>query len=228
MGYDLDTLTYLGIFIFGIFLGILLCYFGKKNRWHEFICFTWPPSIYCWLIELDEKNKTKLEKPHHGIVVVATKRRTKFAMYWSGVSTLLLSFTENKQKIPYRLYVCSKQEDFKRIVFDRNVTHLWLFGHGLKHAMEFGKELLYYCEFQDAPKKEFIGQYHCNPDGGKSLADYNNPKLSDVTDGVRHLPEIEQCVQERLKELGISPIVLNYKIFLGEIKRKICGIWSKK
>src|SRR5690606_29636089 len=44
---------------------------------------------------------------------------------------------------------------------------------GMKSGILFGHgSVLCYDEVRNAPKKTFVGQFHCNPGGGRSLADH--------------------------------------------------------
>jgi hypothetical protein len=212
-------------FIVGIFFGFLIYYEAQKNRLYEYIILIWPPSVYCWLIGTNLDNEISDNEKHHAIIVIATDLRTKFANCFSGVSTLLISFTFQNPRIAHKLYFCSNEGDVRNVIENPNATHVWIFGHGLKHGVTTGKNVLYYCEVKNIPQKEFIGQYHCNHGGGKSLADYNHPKICDVTDSFRSNGEIEQGVRRSLESLKITPKSLTLLIFIDAIKRW-CNIKS--
>lgn len=207
-------------FFFGFIVGMVILYLVKRNRWHEFITVIYPPSIYCWLIETGQDNKIQIHEKHHAIIIAATKLRTKFHVYFSGVSTLLVSLKLSDQKTKYKIYCCSEMDAIKKVIEDPYTTHVWIFGHGIKHGVEVGKEVLFYCELKDIPQKEFIGQYHCNHGGGKSFADYNHPKIQDITNSFRSNIEIENGVKTSLIALKIIPRELTARIFIDAMWKR--------
>jgi hypothetical protein len=108
-----------------------------------------------------------------------------FHVYLSGIELLIKGFQKRKKK--FVIYRCSSPLDFKKIVYQTQTNELWIFGHGKRDRISFGKEVLEYQELRDAPKKNRVFQLHCNHGGGKSLADYlcDDPGRSFVTDDVR-------------------------------------------
>jgi len=132
-------------------------------------------------------------------------------MYFAGVSTLTLSLTA--KKIPYKIYLCDTPAKGEAVIKCPAITHLWIFAHGLRHGIDFGGNLLYYCEVENYPRRDFIGQYHCNNGGGRALTYYNPPKGCDITDCERNNSGIEKDVETQLELLGIEPIRFNFKIF---------------
>ena len=107
------------------------------------------------------------EKNHHAIIVAHKRPLTKPTAYADGVD-LLINFFKNKE--PYKVYHCSNSNDFKRVLGNEKATKLWIFGHGTRHTLSFGKkDRLYYCDVRGYPAKGYIAQFHCNDGMGKSL-----------------------------------------------------------
>jgi hypothetical protein len=114
-----------------------------------------------------------ISKDHTAIIVVEYPKWhiiKNLFMYNSGLELLVRGL--KKLDEPYAIYVCKSPEDFLKAISKSETKKIWILAHGAKHYVGFGKERLYYCECQDAPEKECIVQLHCNPYGGKSLADY--------------------------------------------------------
>jgi hypothetical protein len=133
-----------------------------------------------------------------------------------------VSFIFHDPPIKYKLYTPSNEEEAKKAIEDPDVTHLWIFGHGVKHGLTVGKKMLYYCEVKSIPPKEFIGQYHCNFLGGKSLGDYNHPLKSDITDDKIRNIEVNYRVWKSLETLNITPRTLTTRIFIEAILKRGC------
>lgn len=143
------------------------------------------------------------------VVIVKKEPDDDMTLYLNGISFLLLYFKNvNKH---YKVFEYPTIERFKQIIGDKNADELYIFGHGTRSQLYFeethGKPLKYE-EFENYPKKKFVGQYHCNPccvrrfwvdvlffampflhtcdsDCGKSLAYYLSSPEEDVTKTLR-------------------------------------------
>jgi hypothetical protein len=155
------------------------------------------------LIQTFPENNCKNQ--HHAIIIAhkTSPKSGKFTYmdYLSGADILIKRFRIDGKKINYSVYEVQKKEQVIPIILNENTTHLWIFGHGMRNKLGLNGENLCYYEVRSAPKKTFIGQYHCNSFLGKSLADYNNPKNQDVTHFARMDPFIRISVWRKLKEL---------------------------
>ena len=143
---------------------------------------------------------------HHHAIIIAHKTNPKwgkfsFMDYLSGADILIKRFRIDGKKINYCVYEVQKKEQVIPIILNENTTHLWIFGHGMRNKLGLNRENLCYYEVRGAPKKTFIGQYHCNSILGKSLADYNDPINQDVTHFARMDPFIRFSVWRKIKEL---------------------------
>ena len=120
-------------------------------------------------------------KEHTAIILANNYFPEKFTLYLDGIDLLIKCLKTKKES--YKVYKEVTGNDFKEIVRNQKVKSLYIFGHGCKHGIKLGRnDFVYYCELQDAPKKDFIAQLHCNHQGGFSLADYL-AKKSYVIDG---------------------------------------------
>jgi len=83
-----------------------------------------------------------------------------------------------KNKIPFRVYLWPEKHEFSAIIQNADVKIVYIFGHGKRFGIRFENgDFLVYFDLRNCPRKEFIGQYHCNGNGyflswKKSLADY--------------------------------------------------------
>lgn len=125
----------------------------------------------------------------------------------SGIEILTKGLDELKES--YIVYRCSSPQRFQEIINKNNTKRIWIFSHGLKHGVGFGKEILYYCEVGEQyketglPPKEYIKQLHCNHYGGKSLADYlcDSKEKSFVTDNTRNVKDNRKYIKEFIQDL---------------------------
>jgi hypothetical protein len=143
-------------------------------------------------------------KSHHAIIIAHkyppnVKGVYDESDYTAGIEILIERF--QKDQINYKVYEVSSKEELQPIIFNEKAEYLWIFGHGKRHKLRLFKGDVNYYDFKDAPKKKFIGQYHCNGLFWKSLADYNNPYNSDVTWWLRNTFSIRRSVRRMLKKL---------------------------
>lgn len=138
-------------------------------------------------------------KTHSAIILANNCFSLKDRIYLDGVD-LLIRYLKLKKE-PYKIYKEVTGNKFKNIVMGKNIKAIYLFGHGQKHGIKFGKDdCVYYCELRNAPKKEFIAQLHCNHNMGFSLADYIS-KESYVVDGKRRFYHNRWHFYKKLREL---------------------------
>jgi len=126
------------------------------------------------------------------IVVVDKKHENSWASKCSkklllsqGIYSLLKYFKKQDRNV--RVYLWISKEKFKELIKDSQNKNIYIFGHGAKHGLKFENgDFLEYAELKDCPKKNFIGQYHCNAEGGTSLKEYL-AKKGDVTNWYRFM-----------------------------------------
>jgi len=116
------------------------------------------------------------------------------------------------------------------MVYNKKCRGLYILGHGRRHGLLISEdEMLYYCEYTDAPKKDFVIQLHCNHMKGKSLSDYLHAKEDFPTDKMRVVNENREYVHEKLKkELNCDTIDIFSSFLLQILKTKIFSLVQRK
>ena len=172
-----------------------------------------------------DKTEDKFSGDKYVAVVLTNKScRDKIMVYLSGVMFLVMYLKKNEK--PYKLMKKFDINKFNEFIYDINCQGLYILGHGARDRLKVGNELIYYSEFKDAPKKDFIEQLHCNNGDGESLADIIAPteSTSFVSNGYRYAGEnflyFIHLYQPSLKML----IVLLPVIFVSEITDWIAKI----
>ena len=190
-------ILYASIFFFPLI--VLLGFYYATNK---------IPVLTLELIHKTRPHQSNSDVPHHAIIVAhKTKPNDDGSFnsddYFDGIDILITKFCKHNPQINFRIYDVSTKEEAIPIFFNENATHLWIFGHGKRHQLALYQEFLNYYDVKNCPKKEFIGQYHCNSLFWRSIVDYNNPIHHDVTWWFRWGPLIRHSVRRKLAELGI-------------------------
>jgi hypothetical protein len=153
---------------------------------------------------IKEKPEFNSQDFHHAIIIahktIAINGEYNRSDYLSGIDLLIEKFQKYPNKINYKIYEVDSKEQVIPIINDLKTTHLWIFGHGQRNKLRFQSGNLCYFEVRDAPKKQFVGQYHCNTLIGNSLADYNQPRNQEVSRWLRFEPFIRIGIYKKLKE----------------------------
>lgn len=127
--------------------------------------------------------------------------------YGSGIMLLIESF--KNRSIPFKVLTdfnrVFDKKAFKEMVFDPYCSELYVLGHGVRHGLEISKkEILFYCEFIDAPRKKKVVQLHCNHKGGKTLVKYLDADTDFETKEKRHVAEnISYCLGQYYDSLKL-------------------------
>ncbi len=117
------------------------------------------------------ENQKVIAEPHSGVIIAL--RGKSESIYCEGFELLKQYFEENN--ILFNFYVCRTPEDAKTVIENDKVEKIWIFGHGYIGGLDFGENgVLKYGDLKNAPKKDFIGQFHCNTEAKicNSLADF--------------------------------------------------------
>jgi hypothetical protein len=181
------------VIIFGFNHGILFFYFGHQGK----------KVIYS-----NEKYDDSID--HTAIIAIEYSGKfsqKRFFVQASGIELLVDGLKQLGES--YVLYRCSTPEQFIKVVINERVKRIWIIGHGVKHGVGFGKDILYYCDVAEAlqnagsSKKEYVKQLHCNGYGGKSLIDYicETNDQSFVTDDVRLWDENRKYIKDTIEEM---------------------------
>jgi hypothetical protein len=144
----------------------------------------------------DTNRKIDTDSFHDAIIVTHYKFSLKLLSYELGIHDLVGHFQQNNRS--YIIYNCYEPNDFKKVVNNPKAKNLWIFGHGTRSLLNFGPGINQeYIELSNAPKKGFVGQFHCNgfdDPTEKSLADLI-AFYGYVTKGETTAVEIRQAIE---------------------------------
>jgi hypothetical protein len=134
----------------------------------------------------------------HSAAIVAVKPGPNGRSGLLGGIDLLETYHREQLHLPFSVYICDTKERVKEIICDKNVEKIWIFGHGTYYGLNVGGDFLGYIELKDAPKKDFIGQFHCCADADcrVSLAD-----LILKPEGKKFVKEGYRCVHQNRKDI---------------------------
>lgn len=190
------------LYVGGLFSAVLF-YFIFRTIWH----FTkkWADDAISLIKEAPEYHS---EDPHHAIIIAHKNPPEKDGTYsildyMDGIDILIKKFRDSNNPVNYKVYEVSSKNELIPVINNPKITHLWIFGHGMSNRLALHENGLCYYDVRNAPKKVFIGQFHCNSWYGKSLADYNMPDYSDVTRWPRFPPFIQIALKKDLRMLKI-------------------------
>jgi len=120
---------------------------------------------------LRKNSKLNANKNHIAIILANDYLPEKVLIYRQNLKKLIKYFKEKNWA--YKIYFKISAKRLKRIINNPKTTILYLIGHGNRHGIKINnKEMVYFCEFEKSPKKEFIAHLHCTHNTGKSLVDY--------------------------------------------------------
>lgn len=127
------------------------------------------------------------------------------SVFGEGVELLIHFFKE--RGLSYKVKICRAPKDAEEIIVDPNAKSLWIFGHGKKNNLAFGKNgRLKYKKFEGCPdKKTFIAQLHCNTGEGPSLLDVMSDGNGICGNYYRYSLQNRQEIQEWIARQGIAP-----------------------
>jgi len=159
-----------------------------------------------------------VKKEYIGMIVTTNKLRLDryLFIYFSDIMMLIECLKRKNQ--PFKLLTKFDKKRFRNMIYDKNCKGLYILGHGRRHGILISEdEMLYYCEYKDAPKKDFVVQLHCNHMKGKSLGDYLCAKESFPTNKMRMVHENREYTHNKLKsELNLSPFDI-FKFYLLKV-----------
>lgn len=169
------------------------------------------------------KNTTSdynIKNEYVGIIITTSnlKLHRYFFIYFSDIMLLIELLKRKNQS--FKLLTKFDVQKFNDMVYDKKCRGLYILGHGRRHGLLISEdEILYYCEYRDAPKKDFVVQMHCNHMKGKSLADYLYAKEDFPTDKIRMVEENRTYIHEKLKnELNLDAIDIFSSFLLKSLK----------
>ena len=117
----------------------------------------------------------------------------------SGVAFLVSYFKSNS--IKFKIYDCYNPDDFYTAIKESKAQNLWIFGHGNRHCISFGKDGRFpFCKIVGVERKSFIAQFHCCHQNGKSLWEYLSDKPGIFSEGYRNVVQNRMDVEKWVKD----------------------------
>lgn len=176
---------------------------GEGNKWYK-KAFLFPVALFSWrkrnYVKKNLKNGSG--ENHIAIIIANNYFPENIAGFSFGAVVKLIKHLKKEGK-NYRVYNKITSNQLRKVINDKNVSSVFLFGHGEKHGIKVKRnEVVYYCEFSNHPKKHLIAQFHCNHLKGKPLSEYGEekPVYSFVTDRIQNSNQIEKQVKEIVNE----------------------------
>jgi hypothetical protein len=125
---------------------------------------------------IEKYERIECPDAEHAIIVICDKdpKRNNFALT-CGIDLLIKYFTSEPKPIKFRLYHCHNSLELYNSFNQSKSQNLWIFGHGDRHGVSFGKgdENYYpFCKLAKTQKRTFIAQIHCCNGFGKTLREY--------------------------------------------------------
>ncbi len=197
----LPMVLFLAHLFFDLYNKFYLRMVGQGNRWHQNF-FIFPVMLLNWRKRgYIKKNLSNGTIKNHIAIVLANNYFPENIMGFGLDNAVDLIKYLKKENKNYRVYNKVTSAQLKRIIKDKRVSSIFLFGHGERHGIKVGRnEAVYYCEFPNHPKKHLIAQFHCNHLGGKSLSEYGKkPIYSSVSNDVQNQIKINKQLKEIIK-----------------------------
>lgn len=175
---------------------------GRGNKWYQNL-FLIPAGLFSiQKRKYIQKNICYGNLKKHIAIVLANNYFPE-NIHGFGLDNVieLVKYLKKKNK-SYKIYDKITSNQLKKVIRDKRVSSIFLFGHGQRHGIKVGKdELVYYCEFPSHPKKNLIAQFHCNHLGGKSLADYGKkPTYTFILNKIQRQGNISKQLNEIFKK----------------------------
>lgn len=128
------------------------------------------PMIYRYHY-IQKHLESKSNQEHSAIIIANNYYPERFLVYINKINLLIKYF--KLKNIPYKVHLNVNRKRLKEIIYNKKAKNIYIVGHGQRHGLKLSKkDVIYYCEVKDAPKKDFIVQLHCNHNFGKSLVEY--------------------------------------------------------
>lgn len=176
---------------------------GQGNRWYQNL-FIIPAGLFFYFKrKYIRKNMKKGPLENHIAIVIADNYFPENICCFGLDNAIKLIKYLKKHNKNYRVYNKITFKKLKKVIYDKNVKSIFLFGHGERHGIKVGRnELVYYCEFPNHPKKHLIAQFHCNHFKGKPLSEYakEKPLYNFVTDNLQNHKKINKQINEMIKK----------------------------
>jgi hypothetical protein len=200
--FILPTFLFLFYLITNELNKLYLLIVGNGNKWYQNF-FIVPAGFYSYFNRRYLlKNFKQGEKTNHVAIVLANNYFPENILGFGLENAVSLVKYLKKKNKAYRVYNKITSPQLKKIINDKQVKSIFLFGHGERHGFKVGRnEVVYYCEFPNHPKKHLIAQFHCNHYSGKALSEYGSkPIYAFVTNKTQRHSDIKKQIRKIIKE----------------------------
>lgn len=137
---------------------------------------------------IEKYRKMECLNEEHAIIIINHKKPKKNEyVFGSGVDLLVKYFISNS--IKFKIFDCYNSECFYKSIKESKAQNLWVFGHGDRHGISFGKgkgEYCPFCKIGGTSRRTFIAQLHCCNQTGKTLWEYLSDKPGIFSEGFRN------------------------------------------
>jgi hypothetical protein len=174
---------------------------GNGTKWYQKM-FIVPAGFFSWRCRrYINKNLKQGNLNNHVAIVLANNYFPENVLFQGADHVVRLIKYLKKENKSYQVYNHVTSDQLKRIINDKKVNSIFLFGHGERHGIKVNRnEVVYYCEFPNHPKKYLIAQFHCNHLGGKSLGEYGKkPVYNFTTNELQRYLDIRKQLNEIIK-----------------------------
>lgn len=126
-------------------------------------------------IQYPQSDNLLSNENHVGIIFPVYTDFAESLIIVDCVALLIDGFKKSNKK--YHVYHIFKKEDFENAYYHKNVTELWILGHGRRGSISYGNKGEDKIEYSKLnlvdPKKQKIFQLHCNYGNEPSLKEIN-------------------------------------------------------
>lgn len=151
----------------------------------------------------------------HAIFMVNFKDKAiidkNYYVFGSGVD-ILVDYLIVKS-IKFKIFNCHNSSCFDKAIKTTPAQNIWIFGHGDRHGISFGKQDYYtYCKLMGTNRRSFIAQLHCCNDDGTTLWEFLSDRPGIFFEGYHTPVQNREAIKTWIKENEInSHILLKYQ-----------------
>ena len=136
----------------------------------------------------------------HAIIIINNTNASKNDYVFGSGVDILVEYC-NLNSIKFKIYNCYTPECFYIAIKESKAQHLWIFGHGDRHGVSFGKGgYCPFCKVIETNRKSFIAQLHCCHHTGKTLWEYLSDKPGIFSEGLRDVHKNREDITQWIKD----------------------------
>jgi hypothetical protein len=140
------------------------------------------------------------QNEEHAIIIINHKKPKKnIYVFGSGID-LLTNYFDSKG-IKFKIFNCFEPECFYKAIEKTQAKYLWVFGHGNRHRVSFGKgSYCPFCQITGPKRISFIAQLHCCHFTGRTLWEYLSDKPGIFSEGLRDVSQNREDITKWIRE----------------------------